>query len=101
MVTISCSPAIHTDIPICYYHSSDQFKGTCCYIICCTPPDTLPDSIEEAILCVGVDTNTNISPFVDTLNDFLLDYYQPISPVLPPSSLVILYGCISKQALLP
>ena len=88
-VTIFCSPAIHTDTPICYFHPSDQFKGTCCYILCCTPPDSLPDSIEGAILCVGVDTNTDISPFVDTLNNFLLDYYRPISPVLPPSSLVI------------
>src|SRR5258708_6819921 len=88
-VTFFCTPAIHTTTPICFYHISDQFDRICCYILCCSPPDTLPLSIEEAILCIGVDTDTDISVFVDTLNDFLTDYYRPISPILPTSSLFL------------
>ena len=75
-----CSPSIALSHPIVYSTPSTHFKGISGFIFCNLPPDDLPLHLEESILEVGADTNTNISPLVDILNSFLDNFHRPISP---------------------
>ena len=79
-----CAPSITVTKPIVYSAPSANFTGTSCFLFCNIPPIELPTYIEEAILSIGADFDSDISPFVDTLQEFLDDFHRPLSPPIIP-----------------
>src|SRR5579864_685062 len=83
---IAC-PALEGPTPITYSHLASRFKGLSLYVIYHTIPDYLPCFIEDAIHELGDSLDIPTSPFITFLDEFINDFYCPISPIQPPKPL--------------
>jgi hypothetical protein len=112
-VSFIISPIFTTSFPITYSNTCRGIK--CLYLLGNTIHPLLPNVIRNEILEVGAETDIDISPFEALLEDFLLAFYRPVSPLrnLPspiesplPSPLEVFYnpdtktrsseGCVGK-----
>jgi hypothetical protein len=78
-VSFIVSPLFTTPFPVSFSNTRDGVRYI--FILSNVIHPILPEQVEGDILTVGADSDIDISPFLYLLEDFLVDYFRPVSPV--------------------